>query len=81
VVYAICDPAKESLECGIVEVLFWPPGRPRYKPLVRYKGFSNQAGIWTEPRKMVAKVEHCEDELFPRVGFVITNLSLPTRAW
>jgi len=30
---------------------------------------------------MVAKVEHCEDELFPRIGFVITNLSLQTRAW
>jgi hypothetical protein len=27
-----------------------------------------------------AKVEHHEDELFPRVGFIVTNLSLPSRA-
>ena len=29
---------------------------------------------------MVAKVEHHQGELFPRVGFIVTNLSLPSRA-
>ena len=29
---------------------------------------------------MVAKVEHHAGELFPRVGFNVTNLSLPSRA-
>ena len=29
---------------------------------------------------MVAKVEHHAEELFPRVGFIVTNLTLPSRA-
>ena len=29
---------------------------------------------------MVAKVEHHPGELFPRVGFIVTNLTLPSRA-
>ena len=29
---------------------------------------------------MVAKVEHHVEELFPRVGFIVTNLTLPSRA-
>ena len=29
---------------------------------------------------MVAKVEHHAGELFPRIGFIVTNLSLPSRA-
>jgi hypothetical protein len=31
-------------------------------------------------RRVVAKVEHHQGELFPRVGFIVTNLSLPSRA-
>jgi len=34
---------------------------------------------WT-PRRVVAKVEHHVGELFPRVGFIVTNLLLPNRA-
>ena len=29
---------------------------------------------------MVAEVEHHQGELFPRVGFIVTNLLLPGRA-
>ena len=29
---------------------------------------------------MVAKVEHHAGELFPRIGFIVTNLRLPSRA-
>ena len=32
------------------------------------------------PRRIVAKVEHHVGELFPRVGFIVTNLPLPNRA-
>jgi Transposase DDE domain group 1 len=80
VVYAIRIPANQSLEWKIAELLFRPPGRPSRKPLVRYKSFAYQAGSWTKPRRIVAKVEHHEGELFPRVGFIVTNLSLPSRA-
>ena len=31
-------------------------------------------------RRVVAKVEFHFGELFPRVGFIVTNLSLPSRA-
>jgi hypothetical protein len=78
--YAIRIPANESLEREIARLLFRPPGRPSRKPLVRYKSFSYQAGSWTQPRRVVAKVEHHAGELFPRVGFIVTNLQLPNRA-
>ena len=78
--YAIRIPANQSLEWEIAELLFRPPGRPSQKPLVRYKSFSYQAGSWTKARRIVAKVEHHAGELFPRVGFIVTNLHLPNRA-
>jgi hypothetical protein len=68
-------------ECGAdVHALFRSPGGPSRKPLVRFKSFSYQAGSWTQPRRVVAKVEHHVGELFPRVGFIVTNLRLPSRA-
>ena len=78
--YAIRVPANASLEWEIADLLFRPPGRPSQKPLVRYKSFHYQAGSWTLPRRVVAKVEHHAGELFPRVGFIVTNLQLPSRA-
>ena len=78
--YAIRVPANASLEWEIADLLFRPPGRPSQKPLVRYKSFHYQAGSWTLPRRVVAKVEHHAAELFPRVGFIVTNLQLPSRA-
>ena len=33
-----------------------------------------------KPRRIVAKVEHHLSELLPRVGFIVTNLSLSSRA-
>ena len=35
---------------------------------------------WKTARRVVAKVEHHSGELFPRVGFIVTNLTLPNRA-
>ncbi len=31
------------------------------------------AASWDRPRRVIAKVEHHRGELFPRVGFVVTN--------
>src|SRR6266404_4624977 len=50
------------------------------KPVVWYKGFLYQAATWKTARRVVAKVEHHAGELFPRVGFIVTNLNLPSRA-
>jgi hypothetical protein len=57
-----------------------PLGRPSHKPVVWYKGFLYQAASWKTARRVVAKVEFHFGELFPRVGFIVTNLSLPSRA-
>ena len=65
---------------SIAELLPRPVGRSGLKPLVEYKSFLYQAASWKRPRRVVAKVEHHQGELFPRVGFIVTNLSLPSRA-
>jgi len=78
--YAIRIPANKNLELAIEDMLFRSPGRPSLKPLVRYKSFQYQADSWTTARRVVAKVEHHVGELFPRVGFIVTNLWLPNRA-
>ncbi len=72
--------ANKNLELEIEDILFRPPGRPSAKPLVRYKNFHYQAASWSKPRRIVAKVEHHPGELFPRVGFIVTNMSLPSRS-
>jgi len=78
--YAIRIPANDSLERDIAELLPRPVGRPSQKPLVEYKGFLYQAASWKTARRVVAKVEHHPGELFPRVGFIVTNLTMPSRA-
>jgi len=78
--YAIRIPANRSLELEIEDILFRPPGRPSQKPLVRYKSFRYQAESWSKARRVVAKVEHHLGELFPRVGFIVTSMTLPSRS-
>ena len=78
--YAIRIPANDILQQDIEELLTRPVGRPSKKPLVEYKGFLYQAESWKTARRVVAKVEHHVGELFPRVGFIVTNLTLPSRA-
>ena len=78
--YAIRMSGNDCLERDIAELLPRPVGRPSHKPLVRYKSFLYQAASWKTARRVVAKVEHHAGELFPRVGFIVTNLTLPSRA-
>src|SRR5664280_1948459 len=78
--YAIRIPANDSLERDIAELLTRPIGRPSHKPVVWYKGFLYQAASWKTARRVVAKVEFHAGELFPRVGFIVTNLETPSRA-
>src|SRR5262249_37980335 len=51
-----------------------PVGRPSHKPKVFYHSFRYQAGSWERARRVVAKVEWHAGELFPLVGFIVTNL-------
>jgi len=78
--YAIRIPANDNLERDINELLTRPIGRPSHKPVVWYKGFLYQAASWKTARRVVAKVEFHLGELFPRVGFIVTNLGTDSRA-
>jgi hypothetical protein len=73
-------PANRKVKTEISDILFRSPGRPSLKPLVRYKSFRYQAQSWSKSRRIVAKVEHHVGELFPRVGFIVTNMKLPSRS-
>ena len=42
-----------------------------------HASFSHQAQSWARPRRVVAKVEWHQGELYPRVGFLVTNLTRP----
>ena len=75
--YAIRLPANEVLQREITHLLTRPTEWPSRNPLVSYHGFGYQAQSWNAPRRVVAKVEWYQGELFPRVGFIVTNLSYP----
>jgi len=72
--YAIRLPGNDVLERAIGPLLTRPVGRPPNRPVVFYDRFPYQAASWTRPRRVVAKVEWHAGELFPRVGFIVTNL-------
>jgi hypothetical protein len=78
--YAIRIPVNENLERDVAELLPRTVGRPSHKPIMWYKGFLYRAASCTTARRVVAKVEHHAGELFPRIGFVVANLTLPSRA-
>ena len=73
--YAIRLPANQVLQRRIGHLLTRPVGRPPKKPVVTCTSFRYQAKGWTRPRRVVAKIEWHQGELYPRVGFVVTNLT------
>ncbi len=72
--YAIRLPANQVLQAQIGHLLKRPVGRPAHYVQRFYKSFRYQAASWSRPRRVVAKVEWHLGELFPRVGFIVTNL-------
>jgi Transposase DDE domain group 1 len=72
--YAIRLKANAVLERQIAHLMKRPVGRPSKKPKVFYHSFRYRAKSWDRARRVVAKVEWHAGELFPRVGFVVTNL-------
>jgi hypothetical protein len=42
-----------------------------------HANFTYQARSWSKPRPLIAKIEWHPGELYPRVGFIVTNLSRP----
>ena len=75
VLYAIRLPGNEVLQREIVPLLRRPVGRPPKRPVILYDDFWYRAGSWDRARRVVAKVEWHRGELFPRVGFIVTNMT------
>jgi hypothetical protein len=72
--YAIRLKGNQILHSKVEHLLTRPVGRPPKKPVVLYHSFRYQAASWDISRRVVAKVEWHAGELFPRVGFIVTNL-------
>jgi hypothetical protein len=72
--YAIRLKANPVLQRKIAHLLKRPVGRPSRQPKRFYASFRYRAGSWDQARRVVAKVEWHAGELFPRVGFLVTNL-------
>jgi len=72
--YVIRLKSNPVLERKIRHLLTRPVGRPAKYVQRFYHSFEYQAQSWSRPRRVAAKVEWHEGELFPRVGFIVTNL-------
>jgi hypothetical protein len=46
-----------------------PVGRPSNDVCRSHASFTHQAGSWSIPRRVIAKVEWHPGELYPRIGF------------
>ena len=75
--YAVRIKANTVLQECIAHLLRRPVGHPPNHVRRYHASFSYQAGSWSKKRRIVAKVEWHPGELYPRVGFIVTNLSRP----
>ena len=75
--YTIRLPANAVLQASIGWLLKRPVGRPPHEVRRYHASFSYRAGSWNKARRVVAKVEWHPGELYPRVGFIVTNMTRP----
>ena len=77
ITYFIRLPANNSLKKIILPHLKRPAGRPPKGGVqVKVIEFQYQAEKWNKPRRVVGKIEWHVGELFPRVGFIVTNSNM-----
>jgi len=79
--YVIRLPANRILQEKIRHLLKRPVGRPPHEVRRYYASLSYQAQSWKKPRRVGAKVEWHPGEVYPRVGFIVTNLARPSASW
>src|ERR687892_1592876 len=77
--YAIRLRPNQVLQRAITHLLVRPTQWPSQGPVAYYHDFIYQAQSWNVARRVVAKVEWHQGELFPRVGFIVTNLRYPAK--
>jgi hypothetical protein len=73
--YTIRLPANSVLQSRIGHLLKRPVGRPPHEVRRYFASFTYRAQSWSNARRVVAKVEWHPGELYPRVGFIATNLA------
>jgi hypothetical protein len=70
-------PANDNLDKLMAPHLNRPVGRPpKSRIQIKVVDLQYQAKSWSKPRRVVAKIEWHQGELFPRIGFVVTNSRL-----
>lgn len=77
--YAIRLRSNQVLQREIAHLMVRPTQWPAQGPVVSYHDFIYQAQSWDVSRRVVAKVKWHQRELFPRVGFIVTNLGYPPK--
>jgi len=75
--YAIRLPTNAVLRSRIAHRMTRPVGRPSQTKVKRlYEDIEYQAQSWDKPRRVIAKIEWHPGELFPKVGFIVTNMPM-----
>ncbi len=78
VTYFITLPANAVLNSLIEPYLTRPVGRPPKSGIqIKLVDLRYRAQTWDKERRVVAKIEWHDGELFPRIGFIVTNSKLP----
>jgi len=75
--YTIRLPASAVLQESTARLPRRAVGRPLREVRRLHASFSCRARSWPKPRRVVAKVEWHPGELYPRVGFIVTNMMRP----
>ena len=75
--YAVRIKANPKLYEQVAFLTKRPRGRPPNHVVRRYTSSHYRAKSWSKARRIVAKIEFHPGELFPKIGFIVTNRSLP----
>ncbi|MDF0728902.1 IS1380 family transposase [Cytobacillus sp. S13-E01] len=74
--YVIRLKANKRLYAKAEEILAQIPDDIIEKTSVFYREFTYQANSWTQPRRVVVKIERPKDELLFQFTFIVTNMNL-----
>lgn len=74
---AIRLPTNNVLRAKIAHRLTRPVGRPSMTKVKQlFVDFVYRAASWEKDRRVIAKIEWHPGEMFPKVGFIVTNLPM-----
>ena len=77
--YAIRCPPTKSCSIGLATCSSARSGDLRTRCVGSMPISPIRREVWTHPRRVIAKVEWHPGELYPRVGFIVTNMARPAK--